>query len=104
MDQQSGGDMTALITLLRSPLAKYIGVALTVIALLAGLIWWATRAQDKAIEQSRDAGAAIQRAEDLHQSIETIERAKDAQEAIRIDNAAAHAGCLRYSRTPENCK
>lgn len=95
--------MTALLAIIKSTPLKYIGIALTVIAMLAGLIWWSTRAQDRAIEQARDAGAAIQRADDIFQSAETIRKAKDAQEAIRIDNAAAHAGCLRYSRTPSNC-
>lgn len=90
-----------ILTFIRSP---YAIASLAAIAILGGLIWWATSAQDRAVTQARDAGSATQRAEQIEQSIHTIGRAKNAVEEIKRSPDAARAGCLRYSRTPENCQ
>jgi len=76
--------------------------------LLAGLavgllVRWVDRAQDHAVEQAAEAGRAEQRADDQSAILNQVEKAKDAQDAIRIDDDARHAQCVQYSRTPENC-
>jgi len=97
--------ISGIITALRTSSAARIALALI---LLAGVLWallhWVDRAQDMAVAQAEKTGAATQQATDQAAVINQVEKAKDAQEAIRVDTAAARAGCLRYSRTPENCQ
>lgn len=98
--------MTALLAFLRSDAAKYILVAVALFAFLGGLIWWATRAQDKAVTQARDAGAATQRSTDLETTLERTKEANHAREEIRSGTGSArYDECLRSAgSTAANCQ
>lgn len=96
--------IAAIINYVRGSTAVQVAlVGMAAAALIFGLIRWIDRAQDAAVAQSREAGRAQQRADDQQQTLNQVEKAKDAQETIRRDDAAARAQCVRYSRTPENC-
>jgi len=77
------------------------GIALVGLVLL--LVRCSDRAQDNAVEQARDAGASQVREDAAIETLNRTMEAKNAEEAVRTDPAARRAGCLRHSRTPENC-
>ncbi len=56
-----------------------------------------------AFDAAEDAGAAKVTNEALQTTIERTEKANDAENTLRNDPDAAHAGCMQHSRTPENC-
>ncbi|GLT01158.1 hypothetical protein GCM10007897_25490 [Sphingobium jiangsuense] len=96
--------IAALINYVRGSTGARIVLAGLAVALLVGLlIRWIDRAQDHAVTQATETGRAEQRADDQAEVLNKVEKAKDAQEAIRRDDDAARAQCVRYSRTPENC-
>lgn len=72
--------------------------AVLVVAIIIGVTISNRRAED-----AREAGAAVQREENLNQTITNAERAKNAAETIKRDPAARDAECLMYSRNPEDC-
>lgn len=94
------------LAFLRSDAAKYILAALAVIAVINTLIWWATSAQDKAVTQARDAGAATQRSTDLETTLERTKEANDAREEIRSGTGSArYDECVRSAgSTAANCQ
>jgi len=94
-----------VISFVRGSTAAQIGLACLAVALIGwSLIRWVDRAQDHAVTQAVQAGRSEQLADDQVEVLNKVEKAKDAQEAIRRDDSAARAGCMRYSRTPENCQ
>ena len=54
-------------------------------------------------EAQRDLGAAKTTNDNLTTTIERTEKANEAAETIERDPDARRAGCLRHSRTPQNC-
>lgn len=72
--------------------------AVLVVAVIIGVMISNKRAED-----AREAGAAVQREENLNQTITNAERAKNAAENIKRDPAALDDECLRNSRNPADC-
>lgn len=75
------------------------------IAVLGGIaLYFATTGLLDRLESSAETrGAIVQREADLTETIDRVERANEAEVRIEGDPAARRAGCLRHSRTPENC-
>ena len=58
---------------------------------------------DDTVEVSKEAGASGQREADLSETLNRTEKANEAAAEVERDDNARRAGCLRHSRTPENC-
>ena len=94
-----------IINFVRGSAAARLLLAIALAALLLTAFFrLIDRAQDHAVTQAVEAGRAEQRADDQAAILNQVEKAKNAQETMRRDDAAAHALCVRYSRTPENCQ
>jgi len=93
--------MTACLTLLRRfwPALAAGGLLLLIVL----LVRCSDRAQDSAVTQAHDAGAAQERADTATTTLNRTLEAINAAEAVRRDPAVRNAGCVRHSRTPENC-
>lgn len=89
---------------------RFLGLArgwwlLIAAAAIAALVAFALGAFDRVLETATEAGAAIQRAEDLTETIQRTETGNAAREEIRTDaDGARYAQCLRTARTPANCE
>lgn len=77
------------------------------VAAVLGLTFLTVRcvdqSMDRAVTSATNTGRAEQRADDLTESANRVEKANAAAETVRRDPAARNAECLRHSRTPENC-
>jgi len=78
--------------------------AVSIIALVFLLVRCSDRAQDSAVAQAREAGAAQIREEAAGETLNRTMEAHNAAEVVRTDPVARRDGCLRHSRTPENCR
>ena len=58
---------------------------------------------DRLESSAETRGATVQRESNLAETIDRVERANEAEVRIERDADARRAGCLRHSRTPENC-
>ena len=83
-------------------LHRWIWLLALLAAISGGILWLQAReeADDKA---NQEIGAKVQREGDLRKTIERAETANEAAENIKRDPDARRDGCLRHSRTPENC-
>lgn len=82
-----------------APLAAIaLGLLLVGLAVLAFNLWL-----DGRDTRNQEIGATVQREGDLRATIERVEKANEAAAKVERDPAARRAGCLRHSRTPENC-
>jgi len=82
-----------------APLALAV-LGLALIALVvAGFNWWL----DGRDSHNQTIGATGQREGDLRATIERTEKANEAAAKVLRDPVARRDGCLRHSRTPENC-
>lgn len=83
-------------------LHRWIWLLALLAAIAGGVLWLQAReeADDKA---NQEIGAKVQREGDLRKTIERAETANEAAENIKRDPDARRDGCLRHSRTPENC-
>ena len=83
-------------------LHRWIWLLALLAAIALGILWLQAReeADDKA---NQEIGAKVQREGDLRKTIERAETANEAAENIKRDPDARRDGCLRHSRTPENC-
>lgn len=89
-----------------SKIAQVVLIGLVIVAILFALIHWVDRAQDRAVEQGRQAGAEAQRADSNQEIITRAQEANHARQEIR-DNvgSARYDECLRSAgSTAENCK
>ena len=77
--------------------------AVAVVAAILLLVRCSDRAQDNAVTQATKAGAAQERADTATTTLNRTLDAINAEEAVRRDPDVRRAGCLRHSRTPENC-
>jgi hypothetical protein len=73
------------------------GLALLLLAYCAHR---AEKADDKA---NQELGAAVERERSLAETITRTEKANEAAAKVERDPVARRDGCLRHSRTPENC-
>lgn len=76
--------------------------ALALIAIL-GFYVWAVSQNRRAVEEGFQAGQQQERAEAQSETLNSVRKANDAAEAVRNDPVVRRDGCLRHSRTPENC-
>lgn len=83
-------------------LAK-IGLIIAGVAILIGAALWWNASQVARDERNQEVGASSQRESDLRETINRTERANEAAAKIERDPVARRDGCLRHSRTPENC-
>ncbi len=56
-----------------------------------------------AVKEAREEGASAQREANLTETVTRIQEAKNAEAKLDTDPDARRAGCMRHSRTPENC-
>jgi membrane protein implicated in regulation of membrane protease activity len=89
------------------PLAKSIGLkgGVLIAAGLALLLlaYCAHRAEKADDQRNQEIGATVQREGDLRETITRTEKANEAAAKVERDPVARRDGCLRHSRTPENC-
>ena len=76
---------------------------LALLAAIAGGILWLQAREEADDKGNQEIGAKVQREGDLRKTIERAETANEAAENIKRDPDARRDGCLRHSRTPENC-
>jgi uncharacterized lipoprotein NlpE involved in copper resistance len=93
--------MTSALALLRRFWPALVAAALLLVILL--LVRCSDRAREDAVTQAHDAGAAQERASTATTTLNRTLEAINAAEAVRRDPAVRNAGCVRHSRTPENC-
>lgn len=73
-------------------------------AALLGALWLWIDAREEADDQrNQEIGATVQREGDLRETITRTEKANEAAAKVERDPVARRDGCLRHSRTPENC-
>jgi hypothetical protein len=88
------------------PWGKVVGVMLLAIAIVAGFRACSAASNhkiDAAIGAAEEKGAATAALDAAMKGMEIVEKANAAAAAVDRDDAARRAGCLRHSRTPENC-
>jgi membrane protein implicated in regulation of membrane protease activity len=74
------------------------------VAALLGALWLWIDAREKADDQrNQEIGATVQREGALTKTVERVEKANEAAAKVERDPVARRDGCLRHSRTPENC-
>lgn len=83
--------------------AQLVLGTLLLAAVGAGIYLWAITQQRQVVREATDAGRSIQQRDDLQETLNRTLEANNAAEAVRTDPVARHDGCLRHSRTPENC-
>ena len=88
--------------------AKVFGLAkgwwLLIAVAALGLIIWRINAAEKADDRAnQEIGAAVQREGDLRETVTRVETPNEAAANVERDPVARRDGCLRHSRTPENC-
>jgi hypothetical protein len=79
------------------------------LALLGVALAWAAASFVKGInrhdQDQRDAGAAQQRADDLGETVNRVEKANEVRDQINDPRSnARYDECLRSARAPENCQ
>lgn len=102
------GLLVPLMAFLRVPeplrrLASGIALGAALIALL--FVMWAfwSRAERKDDEANIERGRETERAEQMAETIDRVEKANEAERQITASPDAARDNCVRHSRTPENC-
>ena len=93
--------MSAAIALIRRFWPALAAAALLAAILL--LVRCSDHAQDKAVDQARDAGASQVREEAAVETLNRTLEAINAAETVRRNPAARDAACLRHARNPEDC-
>lgn len=96
--------------LLGSPRLLWIGLA--VLAAIAAVIVAYTKLidkQDDIAKDNQEVGAAIQREQDLQETVRRVEEADDVRNEVSAEAAVGrgnrlYAQCLRTARTPANCE
>lgn len=82
-----------------APLAAIVlGLLLLALAVLA-FNWWL----DHRDTRNQEIGASVQREGDLRKTIQNVEKANEAAEAVARDPGAARAECLQNARNPADC-
>jgi len=85
---------------------KIAGFVLIAIAIVAGFRTCTATTNHKtdvAIGAAEEKGAATAAAAAATKGLENVEKGNAAATAVDRDPAVRRAGCLRHSRTPENC-
>lgn len=78
-------------------------VILGVAALLGALWLWIDAREEADDQRNQEIGATVERERSLAEAIERTEKANEAAAKVERDPVARRDGCLRHSRTPENC-
>lgn len=92
----------AFLTAKKLGLAKGLWIAVAAAALIGGYLW--LRARENADDRAnQEIGAELERANDIAETLDRTEKADAAEENLDRDPDARRAGCVRHSRTPENC-
>jgi hypothetical protein len=55
------------------------------------------------LDRVEEKGAATAAAKAATEGLKNVQTGNEAAEAVRRDDSVRRAGCLRHSRTPENC-
>lgn len=90
-------------------LARWVWLAITLAALVAGILWLQAR-EEADDEANQEIGAQIQREGDLRETIKRTEQGNEAR--TEIENGVVRSGgdravydqCVRTARTPANCE
>ncbi len=94
--------MNPLALIANKPFLKGAGVVLACIALMIAIAWFKGR-EEADDRNNQTIGATVEREKTQAATIQNIERANNAAEAIRRDPAARDAECLRYAKNPADC-
>lgn len=77
-------------------------VAVVALILVAG--FFAVRSlYNDGLDRVEEKGAATAAAKAATEGLHNVQTGNEAAEAVRRDDNVRRAGCLRHSRTPENC-
>lgn len=83
-------------------LSRGIWLVAVIGALIA--LWLATVVLENADDNANQKiGQTIEREKNLTETLNRVEKANEAEATIDHDPDARRDGCLRHSRTPENC-
>lgn len=86
---------------------KLIGVGLAALAIVAAFkscTAVTNHSTDAAVAAGEQKGAATAAASAATKGLSNVEEGNKAAAAVARDGDARRAGCLRHSRTPENCQ
>lgn len=74
------------------------------ILVLLAVLWLVLGAVENADDNANQKiGQTIEREKNLTETIKSVEKANEAEAKISSSPDARRDGCLRHSRTPENC-
>jgi len=82
---------------------RKIGIGFAVILAVIACVAIANRAIDGAFIKAEEKGAATVRAQSAEKGLVHVEVANKAAENVARDDSKRKSGCVRHSRTPENC-
>jgi len=85
-------------------LSGRIGLGIAIIAGAALIVLTINGFVDRAFDRAERKGAAASAADAATKGLEHVEQANEAAHKVTLDAAARRAGCLRHSRTPQNCQ
>ncbi len=92
-----------ILALLSRPAVRWAIAGLGAVILIAGLILWATKAEQADDRHNQQIGAQVERSEAAQATLDNVRKANDAEATIRSDPDAALAECLRHARNPKDC-
>lgn len=84
-------------------MGRKIGVGVLAIAALIGLVLLGQHWIDTAFDRAEEKGASDVRAQSAEEGLKHVEDANKAAADVAADPVKRNAGCVRHSRTPENC-
>lgn len=73
------------------------------VALLGGLYALLTSSENADDQHNQNIGAEMQRASDMAQTIDNVEKANAAADEVHRSTDAARDECMRNARNPANC-
>lgn len=85
------------------PLGIKLGLGCLICIFATILFVWITGLEREDDRTNQQIGATVERSEAVQAGMDNARKANDAEQVIRRDPVARSSGCVRYSRTPQNC-
>lgn len=94
----------AIINAVRASRTLQLVLLFVALALLGvGLYAWSLSEHNDTVKRAAESGRAEQQRDNLEATVNQTEKANAAAVEVRTDPVARRDGCVRHSRTPENC-
>jgi hypothetical protein len=84
-------------------LVRKLGLGAIAILLLIACVAIANHWTDSAFNKAEEKGASDARADSAEEGLKHVEEGNKAAEGVARDAGLRKSGCVRHSRTPENC-